>query len=160
VIGTPSSLSIPAGQQLAKFITELFPSSTLGSAFRGSLRAQSSVPVSLIGLRFSGAEFSTLPIVPANPASVPVRVSSATPIGGGDAVMFSQFAMSGGWATALGLVNTASTSISGRVDVFDTGGNPLMVRMNNLTQSTFFYSIPPNGTFTLAPRDTNGQSPF
>src|SRR5687767_3388115 len=60
------------------------PLRTLSSAFRGSLVVQSSVPVSLIGLRFSGAEFSTLPIVPITPVGVPVRprVFSFQTIGG------------------------------------------------------------------------------
>jgi beta-propeller repeat-containing protein len=158
--GSPASISIPAGQQLARFVTELFPSSTLGSAFRGSMSAQSSVPVSLIGVRFSGIEFSTLPILPNNPATVPLRTLSGGTIGGANAVMFSQFAISGGWATALGLVNATSSTITGRIDIFDTSGNPMAVRLNGTTQSTFNYSIPAKGTFTLAPRDANGQSPF
>jgi hypothetical protein len=68
--------------------------------------------------------------------------------------------MSGGWATNIALVNNSSSMITGRVDVFDTTGNPLAVDLNGATQSTFTYSILPNGTFVLAPRDANGQSPF
>ena len=158
--GPPAPITIPAGQQLARFVTELFPSSTLGSAFRGSVSVQSSSPISLIGLGFSGIQFSTVPIVPTSPANVPSRNLSSGTIGGANAVMFPQFAMSGGWATALGLVNVTPSTIRGRIDIFDTSGNPMAVKLNDTTESTFNYSIPAMGTFTLAPRDANGQSPF
>jgi hypothetical protein len=48
----------------------------------------------------------------------------------------------------------------GRVDVFDNTGNPLPVKLNGETRSSFTYSIPVGGTFVLAPRDSNGQSPL
>ena len=68
--------------------------------------------------------------------------------------------MGGGWATTLALVNTSTSTISGRVDIFDQSGNPMAVGLNGGTQSTFRYTIAPRGTLTLAPRDSNGQSPF
>ena len=60
----------------------------------------------------------------------------------------------------LALVNNGSETINGRVDIFDPSGNPLPVKLNGVTQSTFTYSIAPAGTFVLAPRDANGQSPL
>lgn len=42
----------------------------------------------------------------------------------------------------------------------NTFGGPVAVTLNGTTQSSFTYSVPPRGTFTLAPRDANGQSPF
>ena len=74
--------------------------------------------------------------------------------------MFAQFAIAGGWASVLGLVNTSTNAISGRIDVFDQAGNPMSVKLNGVVQSSFTYTIPPRGSFTLAPRDANGQSPF
>jgi hypothetical protein len=74
--------------------------------------------------------------------------------------MFPHFVMSGGWATALDLLNNTSSPMTGRVDVFDPSGNPLAVQWNGSTQSSFTYFVPPNGTVSLSPRDTNGQSPF
>jgi hypothetical protein len=159
-IGSATSFSIPAGQQVSRFVTELLPPATLGAAFRGSVNVQSSESVSLIGLRFSGIVFSTLPIVAGNPSFVPIRQVPSGTVGGNFAVMFSQFAMSGGWATTLGLTNSTSGTISGRIDIFDTSGNPMPVKLNGATQSTFNYSIRAKGAFTLAPRDVNGQSPF
>jgi len=102
-----------------------------------------------VGIHFSGIEFST----------VPVPVASA-PLSATSPVIFPQFAMSGGWATTLSLLNTSSGAISGRVDILDTNGNPMIVTLNGTASSTFSYSIPARGSMTLAPRDANGQSPF
>lgn len=155
-VGTPATFSIPAGGQIARFVTELLPSTTLGAAFRGSINVQGSTPVSIIGFQFSGAQFSTVTVPVSNPAAIPAN----GPVGGPNAIMFPQFVMSAGWATALDLLNNTSTPMTGRVDVFDPSGNPLAVQWNGSTQSNFTYSIPPNGTVSLSPRDTNGQSPF
>ncbi|PYS21525.1 MAG: hypothetical protein DMG11_27830, partial [Acidobacteria bacterium] len=118
-VGAPVTLSIQGRQQLARFVTELFPSSAIGAAFRGNVTIQSSIPVSIVGIHFSGIEFST----------VPVPVASA-PLSATSPVIFPQFAMSGGWATTLSLLNTSSGAISGRVDIFDTNGNPMTVTLN------------------------------
>ena len=47
-----------------------------------------------------------------------------------------------------------------RIDIFDSNGQPLAVKLNGTTRSTFTYSIPAGGTFVLAPRDQNGQTPM
>src|SRR5262249_1007149 len=95
------SLSIDAEKQLARFVHELFPSSVIGSEFRGSLRLTSSVPFSVVGLRFSGLEFSSVtPSLTASVSGTPSRSLTAgtvadSPragvIGGSNAVVFSQF---------------------------------------------------------------------
>jgi kelch motif-containing protein len=137
-----------AQSQVARFVTELLPSQVVGAAFRGNLTIQSSIPVSIVGLRFSGVEFSSIP-VPSTGAPNPSA-----------AIVFPQFAISGGWATTLGLLNNTLSVVSGRVDIFDKNGRPMPVTLNGVTNSTFSYSIPPRGSLTLAPRDSNGQSPF
>ena len=71
-----------------------------------------------------------------------------------------QFALGGGWATQLALVNNGSSGSSGRIDIYDPSGNPMAVQLNGALQSSFTYSIAAGGTFVLAPRDTNGLSPF
>jgi hypothetical protein len=109
---------------------------------------QSSSPLGVLGLRFNGAQFSTLP----------VAVNAATSNNG--SFVLPQFAMGGGWATQVALVNNTGAAISGVIRVYDTSGNPLAVTLNRSTQSSFSYSIPAGGTFVLAPRDANGQSPF
>jgi hypothetical protein len=147
-------LSLAAGNQIARFVSDLFPAGTLGGAFTGNVTIESSVPVSVIGLRFSGQVFSTAPVT--GTFSVPQQGA----VGGPGAVMFPQFAMSGGWATTLVLLNTTPSAMTGRLDLFDPSGNPLQVTLNNITASTFTYSISPHGSFTFAPRDPSGLSPF
>ena len=156
-VGGSVTVPLQPRQQVARFVNELFPGDVVGSGFRGSLRLQSSTAFAVLGLRFSGAEFSTLAAAAGSTVSgVPAREN----IGGSEAIILPQFAISGGWATQIALVNNAGRTITGRIDISDTAGNPMAVKLNGLTQSTFSYSIPANGTFVLVPRDSNGQSPF
>jgi hypothetical protein len=161
IAGTPQTITLQPQQQLPRFVDELFDSNTIGGAFRGNLRIQSLLPFSVLGLRFSGQEFSTIPVAGlANGAGIPARTLATGTIGGPAALILPQFAMSGGWATQLALVNTAGTTATGRIDILDANGNPMAVRLDGLTQSTFTYSILAGGSFVLVPRDANGQSPF
>jgi hypothetical protein len=170
IVGSPVVVTVPARQQIAKFLHDVFGADTVGSGFRGSVRIQSTTPFAAIGVRFSGPIFSTLPVAVTVPvAGVPTRtlVAGTTPdtpqpgtIGSALALIVPQFAISGGWATQIALVNNAGSTIVGRVDFFDIDGNPMPVPLNGDTRSTFTYQIPIGGTFVLAPRDSNGQSPF
>jgi hypothetical protein len=146
--GSPVTLSLAPRQQTSRFVNELFSPALIGSRFLGSLRVQSSSPVGLLGLRFAGPDLS----------ATPLAVKSTTP--NNSTMMSPQFAMGGGWATQLALANNNGSTISGRVDIFDTSGNPMAVNLNGVTQSSFGYSIPASGIFVLAPRDANGQTPF
>src|SRR5207253_11383731 len=92
---SPAIVTVPARQQVAQFVNELFGSEAIGAGFRGSLRMQSTTPFAAIGLRFSGSVFSTLPVTPN--VTVPGRGSLILP----------QFAIAGGWATQIALVNTS-----------------------------------------------------
>jgi subtilase family serine protease len=147
-VGSPVSITLSAHQQMAAFMTELFPGGITGNVFTGSLRLQGASPFGVLGLRFSGTEFSTSP----------VGVSAGTDAN--STMALPQFALGGGWATQLALVNNGSSGASGRIDVFDPSGNPMSVQLNGVLQSSFTYSIPAGGTFVLAPRDSNGLTPF
>lgn len=156
-----TTMTLQPQQQVARFVSEMFGSNTIGSTFSGSLRLQSQIPFSVLGLRFSGIEFSTLPVIGATSAGVPARtLSDGGTVGGSPAVLVPQFAIGGGWSSEIALLNSAVTPSTGRVDIFDSNGNPMTVTLNNVTQSTFRYSIPAGGTFILAPRDLNGQAPM
>ncbi len=157
---SPVTVVLQPQQQLARFIKELFPASAIGAGFRGSVQMQSATPFSALALRFSGAVFSTLAVSGVSVSGVPTRTIDTNNVGGTSAIVLPQFAMSGGWATQIALVNDGSSTAAGRVDVFDTSGNPMPVSLNGVSQSTFTYSVPAGGTFLLAPRDANGQSPF
>lgn len=146
-VGSPVAVTLAANQQVAEFVTQLFPSSLIGTGFSGSLRLQASTAFGVLGLRFSSSEFSTSPVAVTASAS-------------GSTLPLPQFAIGGGWATQLALVNNSSAVASGRVSIYDPSGNPMAVSLNGATQSTFSYSIPAGGSWVLAPRDSNGQSPF
>jgi phosphodiesterase/alkaline phosphatase D-like protein len=169
-IGSPANISIPAQQQVAKFVSDLFGTDVIASGVLGSVRMQSSSPFAVVGLRFDGNAFSTLPVVVTSPVpGVPSRTLTAgsdpnTPapgtVGGITSVIIPQFAIAGGWATLIALVNNTNATLVGRIDIFDQAGNPLPVGLNGSTRSTFTYSIPAGGTFILSPVDANGQSPL
>ena len=146
--GNPVTLSLAPQQQIARFVNELFSSTLIGSTFFGSLRVQSSSPVSMLGLRFAGACVSAPPFT--------VSSNSAN----GSSIVFPQFAMGGGWATQVALVNNNGGTISGRIEIYDPSGKPMAMALNGVTQSSFNYSIPASGTFVLGPRDANDQTPF
>jgi hypothetical protein len=156
-----TSLTLAAHSHIARFVTELFTTGNLGAAFRGSVRIQSSSPFSILGLRFVGAQFAAVPIPGVTAiTTVPQRALASGTIGGPNAVMFPQFALSGGWATQISLVNNNLTAVSGRVDVFDSDGNPMTVILSGQSASMFSYSLTPGASVVLAPRDANGQTPF
>ena len=156
--------------RLAKFLNELFGADAIGTGFRGSLSLRSSSPFAAVGLRFSGIVFSTLNLaataaVSGVPSTTLIAGSTenspmAGVVGGATAVLIPQFAIAGGWATQIALVNNTNATIVGRIDIFDASGNPLAAGLNGETRSTYTYSIPVGGTFVLAPRDSNGQSPL
>lgn len=158
VKGSPVTINLQPREQIAKFVSEIFPNS---DNFTGSLQFQSSLPISASGVRFSGNVFSSAPFVhKQDVAGLPTRILTGTSIpfaphpgevGGAAAAIFPQIAMGGHWATQVALVNTGNSTISGRVDVFDAAGNPMPVTLNGLFQSTFLYSIPPGGTAVYSP---------
>jgi hypothetical protein len=164
-----TSVTLQPQQQLARFLTELF-GSAIGSGMDGSLHLASSTPFSIVGLRFNGGNFSTVPVTESETVTgVPSRTFTATiqantpqagNIGGDTAVVLPQFATGGHWASVIALVNNGDTDVSGRIDILDPNGNPMAVNLNYTVQSTFRYAIPAGGVFILAPRDTNGQSPM
>jgi hypothetical protein len=169
-LGTPLTITLQPRQQLTRFISELFDSTIIGTGFRGTVRIQSSIPFALLGLRFSGSAFSTSPSggnsagtgVPSMTLTAGAMANTplAGTVGGIAATIFPQFAMFGGWATQISVINVSDTTISGRIDLFDASGSPMAVTLNGRTQSTFSYSIPPAGTIVIGPRDVNGLSPF
>jgi len=160
-----AAVNIDPYKQLAKFVNQVFPDA-VGPAFLGSINVQSGSPFAVLGFPFAGVNFSTLAAGDTGTlTAVPTRIlpagsGSAGSIGGANAILLPQFVMGGGWATLLALVNPSSTTVTGRINVFDTNGQPLAVKLNGDTKTTFTYSIPAGGTFVLGPRDANGQTPM
>lgn len=75
-------------------------------------------------------------------------------IGGANAVLLPHFAIGGGWITELFIENRTATTVTGRVDVFDSSGAPLVVKFNGVTKSTFNYWIPGGESLPLSVRNT------
>jgi hypothetical protein len=156
-----TTVSVPSHQQISKFITELFASqSAVPKNVTGTLAVTSTDPVSVIGLRFRGSNFSTLPITNlANTGTVPAL---GTGIGGPGAVLLPQFAAGGGWATELVIVNDGTSSMTVRVDLFKQDGTPLSTALNNQPAASSYPNIviPAGGVFVLAPRNGSGGDDF
>jgi hypothetical protein len=166
-----TTINVVAGQQMSEFVTQLFPSGTpIPRDVTGTLAitsaGSSNLPVSVIGLRFRGKQFSTIPVTNLAPAVVPsITTTTGTgpaTIGGSNAVLLPQFAANGGWATELVLMNSNSSGpLTVRVDLFKPDGTPLSTTLNGLTNSSFInIVIPANGVVILAPRDVDGDDDF
>lgn len=160
-LGQSTTISVAAHQQTSKFVTELFDKqSNIPKDLTGTLSITSTDPISVIGLRFRGSNFSTLPVTSLSGATtLPVIAPN---VGGAGAVLLPQFAAGGGWATELVIVNSGTSDMSVRVDLFKQDGTLLSTAMNNQPSASSFSSIviPSGGVFVLAPRDANGADDF
>ncbi len=155
-----ATIFVPARWQTAKFVTELFANNPLPpTVFTGTLSFTSTVPVAVVGLRFRGETFSTVPVMNiTDPVPVPPRSGS---VGGNNAVILPQFAVGGGWSTQFVIVNPGTTDLFVRLDFFAPDGGPLNVTLNGLTAATFVdVRILPGGVVTMAPTDGNSDSGF
>ena len=161
IVGTPATVTLDPYKQVAKFISELFSSTVIGTSFIGSINLQSATPFAPMGLTFTGPTFGTVALGSvASTAAVPVRSLSGGSIGGAGSMIFPQFAYGGGWATQVSIVNSGSTTMTGRIDFLGGDGSPVTLKFNGSSKSSFTYSIPAGGTLIFAPRDQNGQSPL
>jgi hypothetical protein len=163
-LGT-TTVTVPSLHQTSTFITQLFSSSTIPSDVTGTLAitsaGSSTLPVSVIGLRFRGDNFSTLPVTDLSGNPGPLPAFPTTGVGGAGAVLLPQFAAGGGWATELVLMNTSTSSLTVRVDLFKPDGTPLSTTLNGQTGSSFTnLVIPAGGVLVLAPRNPGGEDDF
>jgi hypothetical protein len=154
---TAPTITVQPMQQISRFVTELFTG--LPADFLGTLTITSTGPVAIVGLRFRGGNFSTIPIT--NVTSGGAVPTIAAGIGGPGAVLLPQFATGGGWATEIVLSNTGTSAMTARVDLFKPDGTPLIATLNNQTSSIFpNLTIPAGGVISLAARNTTGDSVF
>lgn len=156
------TLNVPSDQQVSKMVTQLFtPGSSIPSDVIGTLLINSpSLPVSVIGLRFRGANFSTIPATNLSGSTSPLPNITEN-AGGPGAILLPQFAAGGGWATELVIVNSSSSPMTVRVDLFKQDGTPLSTALNGTTASSFTgINIPAGGVVVLAPRNQDGDDDF
>jgi hypothetical protein len=147
-LGT-TTVNVPSHQQVAKFVTELFANHrSVPRDITGTLTVSSTNPIAVMGLRFRGITFSTLPITSLTPPA-PVPVFS-TGVGGPSAVLLSQFVTNGGWRTEIVIGNTGTTPLTVRVDLFKSDGTPLTTTILGKTASSFTdLVVPPGGVLVL-----------
>ena len=82
-------------------------------------------------------------------------------VGGAGAILLPQFAVGGGWATEIGIVNTGSTALTVRLDLFKPDGTALTATLNGTAASSFTgLTIPAAGVLTIAQRNPNGDDDF
>jgi hypothetical protein len=153
-------LSLPAKQQISQYVTEMFADrSDIAGDFAGMLGITSTRPVGVIGLRFRGINFSTIPVQNLSERNPMPEISAG--VGGTGAVLLPQFAAGGGWATEIVIGNTSGSSMTVRLDLFKSDGTPLTAKLNGESKSSFTgLTIAPGGVVILSPRDTNGDSRF
>jgi hypothetical protein len=165
------TIQVAAHNQTSKFVTELFSNeSGVPKDLTGTLAITSTtstspvavpvaIPVGVIGLRFRGSNFSTLPVT--NLSSSTPAVPAFSGAGGSGAVLLPEFAAGGGWATEIVVANTGTSTLTVRLDLFKQDGSPLTTSLNGTTASSFTgLSIPGGGVLSLAPRDNKGDSDF
>jgi hypothetical protein len=148
-----TTVTVKAHNQSAQFVTQLFAGHLPPKGdFDGTLFVSSTVPVAMVGLRFRGENFSTIPVtVLSATAAVPVI---STGIGGMGSLILPQFADGGGWATEIVLSNSGGP-LTVRVDIFKQDGSPMTVTLNGVTASSFTgLVIPQGGLLILAPRNS------
>ncbi len=146
------TVTVKALNQSAQFVTQLFAGSLPPHGdFDGTLFISSSAPVALVGLRFRGENFSTIPVTVLSPAhQLPVI---STIIGGAGAIILPQFAVGGGWASEIVLSNSGNAALTVRVDLFSQNGTSMTVTLNGKSASSFQnLLVPPKGVLILAPR--------
>lgn len=163
VVASSSPITVPAHQQISKFVTELFTGTSIPSDITGTLTITSAGgPVSVIGLRFRGKNFSTLPATNLSTTGpVPTFTVGSDTVGGPGAILLPQFAAGGGWASEIVIVNPNTTSLTVRVDLFKADGSPLVAALNGQSGSSFKnLTIPAGGVLVFAPRNANGDDDF
>ncbi|NWG12114.1 MAG: hypothetical protein HXY20_01115 [Acidobacteria bacterium] len=156
------TIDVATGAQTARFVTELFDSQAqVSKDLIGTLELASDVAFAVVGLRFRGISFSTLPATSlVDGGDVPTRTGFAG-VGGPGAIILPHFVTGGGWATEIVIANLKEAEVTVRVDLFDQKGDPLVATLNGNTASRFTeIRIPGYGVVTLAPRDIRGDSDF
>ena len=148
---TSGTGTLQAGHHYARFInqfSEVASGFTLPGNFAtatqfGTLEIASGQPLSIVALRMTTNQrddilFTTTPV-----ADLTDTVSY-------DPVYFPQFADGGGYTSSLILLNTSGGTETGTLQILDNDGLPLVVnQVGGTSDSSFAYSIPPNGAYLL-----------
>jgi hypothetical protein len=142
--------TIAAGNHLACFINELkdkvAPDFNLPPDFQNttqfaSLEMASDQPISVVALRGTSNQRDEF-LITTTPTADLTNPLSNSPI------YFPQFVDGGGYTTSLILLNTSGVTETGSLQIMDHHGAPFVVnQVGGTADSSFRYSIPPNGAF-------------
>src|SRR5207237_580178 len=124
-VSGPLLVSVASHQQVSKYIDQFFAGPV--PELQGSLLVTSNAPVAVMGLRFRGINFSTLPATSLS-ADVAVPVI-ATGVGGPGSILLPQFAGGGGWASQVVVMNTSAAALTIRIDLFKQDGTPFSLTL-------------------------------
>jgi hypothetical protein len=154
-------ITVAGHHATSQLVTELFTTETNRPRdINGTLSITSTTPIAITGLRFRGANFSTLPVTSLSTSTSSLPVFS-TGIGGAGAILLPQFVAGGGWATEIVIANTGTAVLTVRLDLFKQDGTALTTRLNGTSGSSFTgLSVPVGGVLMIAPRDNHGDSDF
>jgi YD repeat-containing protein len=155
---TAGSGSLNVGAHFAKFvdqIKDIAPDFNVPANFPvatkfGSLEISSDQPLSIVALKLTTNQRGET-LMTSTPIADLMKPASASP------AFFPQFVDGGGYVSAISLMNTANTAITGIMEMFDSNGAPLTVRTAaGAAASTFTYAIPARGSAYF---ETDGSSP-
>ncbi len=138
---TTQQLTIPARQQVARYVNQL--ATNLPAGFVGSLtfECQGSGRLAAVAVR-QGANGRNQPIF----ATLPV--ADLDSVGQGTSIVFPHIGAGGGiLSTQILLINPTGQRITGRIQLFGTDGNPLTLQLDGQSGSDFAYTLEPEGTF-------------
>jgi hypothetical protein len=111
------SVTIPAGGQIARFLSELIPN--LPDTFKGVVRISAATPISAVGLRFTFNERGDYLMTTMPTASETVDAS-------GGQEFFPHIVEGGGYSTEVVIFNRAAgASVSGNLVFMANDGSPL-----------------------------------
>src|SRR5262249_7629900 len=127
------TIQIPTRRQSSQFLTEMFAPAAGGTGlpaeFTGTVQVDSTVPISVIGIRFRGLNFTATPLVPLAISTLPLPILT-TGVGGTGASLLPVFAVDGRWATEIMLINTNASSVTVRLDLYNDDSSPLTTGLN------------------------------
>jgi photosystem II stability/assembly factor-like uncharacterized protein len=142
-------MTIAAGHHIARFIDQLqdlAPDFSLPSNFKSaicfaSLEVSSTQPLSILSIRMTTNQRNEI-LYTTTPMADDTHPQNS------DSLYFPQFADGGGYTTTLVLLNTSDQVETGTFEIRDNNGSLMTVReAGGGTNSSFRYSIEPNGAF-------------
>jgi len=144
------TLSIPAGTQIAKYLSESAFGLAAGTTLQGTFTFTSDVPVGVIALRLLRNErneeiLTTLPVTDLSPAAPPPTSGTA---------YLGHFADGNGATSQVILVNPTDSAIAGTIQFFGQGttttaATAISMGTNAGTATSFSYNIPRQSSFKL-----------